>query len=123
MFPPCLCRVFWVVVQTVPTEARSIRVTVKGELEIEEVYLGKEKKFVPRILISKLTEKQTQERLAIRAKNEKKKGITYKDRTKQLSSINVYITNTPPSYVTKEQVYPLYSLRWQVEILFVRFVS
>ncbi|MEW9674559.1 IS4 family transposase, partial [Ammoniphilus sp. 3BR4] len=92
-------------------------------LEIEEVYLGKEKKFVPRLLISKLTEKQTQERLAIRAKNEKKKGITYKDRTKQLSSINVYITNTPPSYVTKEQVYPLYSLRWQVEILFKTWKS
>lgn len=92
-------------------------------IELDEVYLGREKKGVPRLLIYRLTEEQTQERLVIRAKNEKKKGITYKERTKRLSGINVYITNIPKSYVDKEHIYPLYSLRWQIEILFKTWKS
>lgn len=45
------------------------------------------KKFRTRLLIYKLTEEQTQKRLLIRAKQEKKKNITYKQRTKRLSAI------------------------------------
>jgi hypothetical protein len=95
-----------------------------GEImEIPEAYLGRDKKICTRLLIYKLIAAQTQERLRIRAQNEKKKGVVYKDRTKRLSSINVYMTNIPPSYVAKEQMYPLYSLRWQIEILFKTWKS
>ncbi|NRD80963.1 IS4 family transposase [Bacillus sp. BRMEA1] len=104
-------------------EAIMNQLTPGEVLEIHEVYLGREKKLVPRLLIYKLTQEQTQERLAIRAKNEKKKGITYKERTKRLSGINVYITNIPKEYVDKEYIYSLYSLRWQVEILFKTWKS
>ncbi|WP_332696315.1 hypothetical protein [Halalkalibacter lacteus] len=45
---------------------------------LSEVYLGRYKKFRTRLLIYKLTEEQTQKRLLIRAKQEKKKNITYK---------------------------------------------
>ncbi len=95
-----------------------------GEIiEIEKAYLGRNSKYATRLLIYKLTEEQTQERLAIRFKNEKKKGITYREKTKRLSAINVYMTNIPPTTIAKEQIYPLYSLRWQVEILFKTWKS
>ncbi|AIW84397.1 Transposase for insertion sequence element IS231B [Bacillus mycoides] len=49
---------------------------------------------------------------------EKKKGITYTDRTKLLQGITVYMTNIPTEWVPKEKIYDLYSLRWQIELLF-----
>ncbi|OME75973.1 hypothetical protein BK120_30385 [Paenibacillus sp. FSL A5-0031] len=60
-----------------------------GEMvELPEVYLGLYKKFCTRLFICKLTEEQTQKRLLMRAKQEKKKNITYKERTKRLSDKN-----------------------------------
>lgn len=95
-----------------------------GEIiELPDVYLGKDKKHQTRLLMYKLDEEQTKQRLATRAKNEKKKGITYNDKTKRLSSINLYITNIPEEYVKQESIYDLYALRWQIEILFKTWKS
>ncbi|MDQ0497266.1 hypothetical protein QOZ95_005485 [Paenibacillus brasilensis] len=95
-----------------------------GEIvELPEVYLGRYNKFRTRLLIYKLTPEQTQKRLMIRAKQEKKKNITYKERTKRLSAINIYMTNTPDVYLKKEYIHDLYSLRWQIEILFKTWKS
>jgi hypothetical protein len=57
------------------------------------------------------------------AVKEKKKGIIYKERSKRLSGINVYITNTPSECVPTEEVHLLYSLRWQVELIFKTWKS
>ncbi|MBD2823076.1 transposase, partial [Xenorhabdus sp. 42] len=54
---------------------------------------------------------------------EKKKNITFSDRTKKLQGINVYITNIPSEYVSKEAIYDFYSLRWQIEIIFKTWKS
>jgi hypothetical protein len=63
-----------------------------GEIvELPEVYLGRYKKFRTRLLIYKLTREQTEKRLIMRAQQEKKKGITYRDRTKRLSAM--YMAN------------------------------
>jgi hypothetical protein len=95
-----------------------------GEMvELPDVYLGLYKKFRTRLLICKLTEEQTQKRLLMRAKQEKKKNVTYKERTKRLSAINIYMTNAPDIYLKKEHVHDLYSLRWQIEILFKTWKS
>lgn len=73
-----------------------------GEIvELPEVYLGRDNKFRTRLLIYKLTEEQTQKRIMMRAKQEKKKNITYKERTKRLSAINIYTTNTQDVYLKK----------------------
>ncbi|MEY9867180.1 IS4 transposase [Peribacillus sp. B2I2] len=70
------------------------------------------------MVIHRLTEAQTEKRLKEQAKKEKKKGITYKDRSKRLSGMNVYITNLPLEDVPTEHIHDLYSLRWQIDILF-----
>ncbi|WP_080869471.1 transposase [Aneurinibacillus migulanus] len=62
-----------------------------GEIiELPEVYLGRDKKLRTRLLIYKLTEEQTQKRLMMRTQQEKKKGITYKERTKFLKILITY---------------------------------
>ncbi|MMZ59329.1 hypothetical protein D1872_213600 [compost metagenome] len=62
-----------------------------GEIiELPKVYLGRDKKLRTRLLIYKLTEEQTQKRLMMRTQQEKKKGITYKERTKFLKILITY---------------------------------
>ncbi|MBJ8205699.1 transposase, partial [Bacillus cereus] len=68
--------------------------------------------------VYRCTEEQKQKRLRDRAIREKKKGITYTERTKLLQGITVYMTNIPTEWVPKEKIYDLYSLRWQIELLF-----
>ncbi|MCR8983424.1 transposase, partial [Brevibacillus laterosporus] len=81
-------------------------------------YIGQYQKLPTRVIIHRLTEEQIQKRRRDQAIKEKKKGIVYSEKSKRLSAINIYITNAPSTEVPTENVHPLYSLRWQVEILF-----
>uniref|UniRef100_UPI000557F50B IS4 family transposase n=1 Tax=Bacillus sp. UNC322MFChir4.1 TaxID=1449045 RepID=UPI000557F50B len=92
-------------------------------MEISEAYIGQYQKLPARVIIHRLTKEQTEKRLKEQAKKEKKKGITYKERSKRLSGINVYITNLPAENVPTEHIHDLYSLRWQIEILFKTWKS
>lgn len=91
--------------------------------EMYPVYLGKKRKLATRLVVYKLTPEQTEKRLKARAANEKKKNITYLDRTKRLSGVGIFITNIGAEMVSKKQIYELYSLRWQIEILFKTWKS
>ncbi len=46
-----------------------------------------------------------------------------KERSKRLSAINVYITNAPMKDVPMGHVHDLYSLRWQIGLLFKTWKS
>uniref|UniRef100_UPI00048B166C IS4 family transposase n=1 Tax=Ectobacillus panaciterrae TaxID=363872 RepID=UPI00048B166C len=91
--------------------------------EISNVYIGLYQKLPTRLIIHRLTEEQIQKRRENQAVKEKKKGIVYSERSKRLSAINVYITNSPIEDVPTREVHPLYSLRWQIEILFKTWKS
>ncbi|EOO61196.1 hypothetical protein ICM_01097, partial [Bacillus cereus BAG1X2-3] len=82
--------------------------------ELHDVYVGSKDKLPTRIVVYRCTEEQKQKRLHDRAIREKKKGITYTERTKLLQGITVYMTNIPTEWVPKEKIYDLYSLRWQI---------
>ncbi|MED3486341.1 MULTISPECIES: IS4 family transposase [Bacillus] len=92
-------------------------------MEISEAYIGQYQKLPSRVIIHRLTKEQTEKRLKEQAKKEKKKGIIYKERSKRLSGINVYITNLSVENVPMEHIHDLYSLRWQIEILFKTWKS
>ncbi|MGH1093651.1 IS4 family transposase, partial [Bacillus mycoides] len=92
-------------------------------MEISESCIGQYQKLPARVIIHRLTKEQTEKRLKAQAKKEKKKGITYKERSKRLSGINVYITNLSAENVPTEHIHDLYSLRWQIEILFKTWKS
>ena len=85
-------------------------------MEISEAYIGQYQKLPACIIIHRLTKEQTEKRLRDQAKKEKKKGITYKERSKRLSGINVYITNLSTENVPTEHIHDLYSLRWQIGV-------
>ncbi|MED0886966.1 IS4 family transposase [Bacillus mycoides] len=86
--------------------------------EIADAYVGMIDKVPARVIVHRLTKQQQQKRLQDQAVREKKKGMKYSPRSKRLSGINVYMTNTPTEWVPKEKIYDLYSLRWQIELLF-----
>ncbi|MFJ1104010.1 IS4 family transposase (plasmid) [Bacillus sp. RA(2023)] len=92
-------------------------------MEIPEVYIGQYQKLPARVIIHRLTKEQTEKRLKEQTKREKKKGIIYKERSKRLSGINVYITNLSAENVPTEHIHDFYSLRWQIEILFKTWKS
>ncbi|MCI0768586.1 IS4 family transposase, partial [Bacillus sp. TL12] len=91
--------------------------------EIPEAYVGMTDKVPTRVIIHRLTKEQQQKRLRDQAVREKKKGMTYSPRSKRLSGINVYMTNVSTDVVPTGHVHDLYSLRWQIEILFKTWKS
>ncbi|MBX9955112.1 IS4 family transposase [Peribacillus simplex] len=97
--------------------------TPSETLEIPEAYIGQNQKLQARVIIHRLTDDQTQTRLKNQAIREKKKGNVMKDKSKHLVGMNVYITNTSPEEVPTDYVHSLYSLRWQIEILFKTWKS
>lgn len=92
-------------------------------IEIDEAYIGQKQKLPTRVIIHRLTDDQTPIRLKKQAIQEKKKGIVMKEKSKRLMGMNVYITNTSPEDVPTNDVHALYSLRWQIEILFKTWKS
>ncbi|EOO12408.1 IS4 family transposase [Bacillus cereus] len=89
--------------------------------EISNAYVGMTDKVPTRVIIHRLTKEQ--KRLQDQTVREKKKGMKYSARSKRLSGINVYMTNTPTDIVPMGQVHDWYSLRWQIEILFKTWKS
>ncbi|HHP5616452.1 IS4 family transposase [Bacillus cereus] len=91
--------------------------------EIFDAFVGMTDKVPTRVIVHRLTKEQQQKRLQDQTVREKKKGMKYSPRSKRLSGINVYMTNTPADIVPMGQVHDWYSLRWQIEILFKTWKS
>lgn len=91
--------------------------------EIENIYAGKGKLKIPRLILCKLTDEQTEKRLKKRKRKEIKNGVKFSHQTKKLSGLNMFITNIPYNVISKKKIQPLYSLRWQIEILFKAWKS
>ena len=91
----------------------------EGEIfEIGEVYVSKNRKLKCRLIINKLTEEQKKKKIEAKARKLKKKGKKVSLISEEFNDINMYITNIPDEVVNKDIVYELYSIRWQIEIMF-----
>ncbi len=99
------------------------RMKLGETVEIREAYIGKDKKLAARVILYRLTDSQVQKRRKDLAYKEKKKGVKYSEKSKRLTGINVYITNIAWGIVPKEHIHHLYSLRWQIEIVFKTWKS
>ncbi|MED1637685.1 IS4 family transposase, partial [Bacillus thuringiensis] len=95
-----------------------------GEIfELKQAYIGDKQQLFARVIFHRLTEKQLQKRRERIAEKEKSKNRTYSEKSKMIAGLNVYVTNIPWERVPMEQVHELYTLRWQIEIVFKTWKS
>ena len=80
----------------------------------KEVYVGQEK-LKTRIIIELLPSKQYAERMRKAKKRATKQGKTLGKIYKARAGLNIFITNTK---IEAEQVRLLYTIRWQIELMF-----
>lgn len=85
----------------------------------KEVYIGQSCKYPVRLIGNLLDETAVGRRVA--RKTHRKKQLTKAD--KDSCGLNLFITNLPPEMATAEELYRLYKMRWQVELLFKAFKS
>ena len=75
-----------------------------------------------RLVLYRLTENNYENAGKTRGKR-KEKRKSYSEKSRILSGLNIYVTNTPWEWVPMKQVHELYSLRWQIEIVFKTWKS
>lgn len=92
-------------------------------MELHQVRIGARTKdpLLARVVFVKLTEEQ-QAKKQKQIHKKKKKGKPSLSAQKNIT-INMYVTNIAQEQLEKEEIYPLYSLRWQIEILFKTWKS
>ncbi len=80
-----------------------------------KVYIGSKEKFETRMIIELLPKKIYEERLRKANVAAKKKGNKISAERKAKMGLNILITNTD---IPKENLRPLYTMRWQIELMF-----
>ena len=82
---------------------------------VKEVYIGKKEKFKTRMIIERLPDAEYQKRIVKAKIAASRKGWNLSDEYKAQQGLNVFITNTE---IPANQVRLLYTLRWQIELMF-----
>jgi hypothetical protein len=100
------------------TIVKRLKESGKPYLDIP-IYLGTSAKHPVRLTANLLTKQATQGRL--RKKIYRKNSSP--DKYKYLSQLNVFITNIPKKMVPADQIYRLYKVRWQIELIFKTWKS
>ncbi|HDX9580783.1 TPA: IS4 family transposase, partial [Bacillus pseudomycoides] len=77
-------------------------------MELNHVYMSQKRILQPRLILYRLTEQQELEREE--KWNQRRKKMKHTSKHRQTHPIYAYITNTSTDDVSKEAVYPLYSL-------------
>jgi hypothetical protein len=94
-----------------------------GEIYEEQVFLGYEKRWPARLVVVKLPADKAAKREAKMLKHRKRKGKKVTAQALSLNCINIYITNLCAKDWSGEQIFQLYTIRWQVEIMFKAWKS
>jgi hypothetical protein len=90
-----------------------------GQTRIEKkVYIGEKEKFEVRLIIELLPDDKKQDRLRKANKEANKKGRKLGKEYKSRCGLNLFITNINQSILKAGEVRRLYTLRWQVELIF-----
>jgi hypothetical protein len=84
----------------------------------KQVLIGKEDKIPIRLIIDIVPEAVYQKRLKKIEQYNRKKGNQTTDDYKARCRFNLMVTNTDEKDISHENVYLLYKLRWQIELIF-----
>lgn len=86
----------------------------------KEVYIT-EKKLKVRLIIELLPDDVVEQRLRIKNKTAKRKGNKLSQESINRNALNLYITNTNPEQILKQEIQKVYKIRWQIELMFKSF--
>lgn len=87
-------------------------------VELKDIYIGSKKELKTRLIVTKLMAEDKKKR-EIKHKRYLQKNRRIKSNGNTFyNEINLYITNVPAEILTTEQVHDVYSLRWQIELMF-----
>ncbi|MFQ5485068.1 MAG: IS4 family transposase [Desulfobacterales bacterium] len=85
----------------------------------KEVYMGSQEKLQARLILYLMPEEELAKRLRKAKQNNKKKGRNNVSKEyKARAAFNLFITNADQEEIPAEQVWPVYRLRWQIELIF-----
>lgn len=91
----------------------------EGEtIELKDIYIGSKKELKNRLIITKLTEENKRRRELIHKENIRKKKRVLTQERFDFNAINAYITNVNDKILSKDEIHDIYTLRWQIEIMF-----
>ena len=83
----------------------------------QEVWLDRGKKKIRvRLIATRLSDEEIEIRTRKLKRSAQKHGRTPKKETLEFAKWSIYITNAPKTILNDEQIYLIYSLRWQIEI-------
>jgi hypothetical protein len=89
----------------------------------KEVLLGKQTQLRVRLVCQKLTAEQSMARRRKAHELAKSHGYTSSERNQQLLDWSIFITNIPKVQIKSEQIFTIYRVRWQIELLFKLYKS
>lgn len=84
----------------------------------KQVLIGQEHRIPVRLILAIVPEEEYQKRLRKIEIYNRKKGHQTSQDYKARARFNLFITNTEAEDVPSEEVYTLYKLRWQIELIF-----
>lgn len=90
--------------------------------EFPRVYCGRSHFLGDRMIVHKLSDEEFAQREKQMLKLEQKRKPV-SDRSKRIKRLTIYMTNCPVATISTDQVHALYSLRWQIELLFKTWKS
>ena len=84
----------------------------------QEVWLGKKEKIGVRMIAFRLCDEEVEKRIRKIKEKARSRGKASTQETLELAKWPIYITNVSVDGLNDEQVHLVYSLRWQIELLF-----
>lgn len=87
-------------------------------LELKDIIVGHKKNLKTRLIISKLSEENKEKRRKKHLSEVNRSRGTLNPTSIAWNGVNAYITNIPEDILSATEIHEIYSLRWQIEIMF-----
>lgn len=89
-----------------------------GQWGVFDVFLGARAKIPVRFVAQRISEELANRRRQKLKEGHRRRGKMPSEESLALQSWSIYITNTTEAQINYKQLFPIYSLRWQIELIF-----